>query len=75
MDAKEVVRAFIGEFDWAINSIIVDIKKIVLNFAYFKFSFILRTVNSAAHSLVGLCYLSNQDIDEERALSLLGIGI
>ena len=44
MDAKKVVQAINGEFDWAINSIIIDVKKLFLKFTYVKFFF--HTKNS-----------------------------
>lgn len=37
MDVKEVVQTLNGDFDWAINPIIVDIKKLILNFLMLSF--------------------------------------
>lgn len=45
----------IGDFDWEINSIIVDIKLRFSNFAYVELSFIPRILNSVAHLFAKFC--------------------
>lgn len=39
MDAKKVVQGHNGDFDWAINPIIANINKLVLNFAHVRVLF------------------------------------
>lgn len=39
MDAKKMDQVLNGDLDWAINPIIADIKKLVLNFAHVKVLF------------------------------------
>ena len=63
LDAKEMVQAIKGNFDWSINPIISDIKKLDLIFAHMEFSYIRRLLNSIAHLLAKHCYSSNRDLD------------
>lgn len=42
MGSKVVLQAIYGDFDWTINSIVKDIKKLVLNFVCVEFSYIPR---------------------------------
>ena len=59
LDAKEVVQAIKGNFDWSINP------KLALNFAHMEYSYIPRLLNSMH------CYSSNRGLDREMVLLFL----
>lgn len=56
LNASEVVHTINGNFNWAINSIISDIKKLSLTFVHVEFSYIPKSLNYAADSLAKLAY-------------------
>lgn len=39
LDAREVIQAIKGNFDWSINPVISEIKKLALNFAHMEVFF------------------------------------
>ena len=74
LDAIKVVCAINDKFDWVINPITADIKKLSLNFTLVEFSYIPKSLNYTAHSLAKLSYLCNLDIDQERTLLFFQVG-
>lgn len=74
LDAKEVVQAVKGDVDWAINPIVANVKKLILNFAHMEFSYIHRNLNFAVHSFTKLFYSCKNDMDWERAVLFLEVG-
>lgn len=56
-----MVQALKGDYDWSINSIILDIKGLAVLFYFVDIDYILKILNWQAHMLAKFCYYARQD--------------